>query len=96
MTARDTAYADDLARALTDPTEAAAFLDAVSEFDDADAMLLALRQVAQAHGMAEVARRAELGDKTLFKTLAEGGNPTLATLLRLLPALGVRLAFKPC
>ena len=38
--------------------EAAAFLGAVIELDDPAALLLALRQVANAHGMADVARRA--------------------------------------
>ena len=29
--------------------------------------------------MAEVARRAQLGEKTLFKALSDNGNPTIAT-----------------
>ena len=88
---RDKSYSDSINKALTDPVEAAAYLEAVMELDDPTALLVALRQVAKAHGMAEVARRAEVGDKTLFKALSENGNPSLATVLKVAKALGVRL-----
>ena len=77
------------------PVEAAAFLEAVIEMDDPAALLLALRQVAKAHGMAEVARRAELGEKTQFKALSENGNPTIATVQKVLHAVGLRLSVTP-
>ena len=93
--ARDTSYDDSLTQALTDPAEAAAYLDAVMELQDAPALLLALRQVAKAHGMAEVARRAEVGDKTLFRALSEQGNPTLETVTKVLHAMGLRLSVEP-
>jgi probable addiction module antidote protein len=88
---RDKSYDDSLFESLQDPAEAAAYLDAVLELDDQPALLVALRQVAKAHGMAEVARRADLGEKTLFKSLAEDGNPTLETLSKVLHAVGLRL-----
>lgn len=67
---RDVSYDDDLTTSLTDPAKAAAYLDAVMELEDAPALLLALRQVAKAHGMAEVARRwceSELLHSTLHR-----------------------------
>jgi probable addiction module antidote protein len=88
-------YDDYLTASLTDPTEAAAYLDAIMELADHTALLLALRQVAKAHGMAEVARRAEVGDKTLFKALSENGNPTLDTVNKVLHAVGLRLSVTP-
>lgn len=92
---RDKSYDDHLAQGLTDPSEAAAYLDAVMEMQDHPALLLALRQVAKAHGMVEVARRAEVGDKTLFRTLSANGNPTLDTVNKVLHALGLRLSVEP-
>ena len=92
MNARDTDNADSLDAALRDPVEAAAYLEAVIAMDDPAALLLALRQVAKAHGMAEVARRAELGGKSLFKALSENGNPTIGTLHKVLRAVGLRLS----
>ncbi len=95
MSARDKSYDESLDTALLDPVEAAAYLEAVIEMDDPAALLLALRQVAKAHGMAEVARRAELGEKTLFKALSENGNPTIATVHKVLHAVGLRLSVTP-
>ena len=54
MTTRDTSYEQATLQTLTDPIEAAAYVEAVLELDDPAALLVALRQVAKAHGMAEV------------------------------------------
>lgn len=45
--------------------------------------------------MAEVARRADVGDKTLFRALSENGNPTLVTVTKVLHAMGLRLSVTP-
>lgn len=96
MTApRDVSYEDSLLPMLKDPEEAAAYIEAVMELDDPAALLVALRQVAKAHGMAEVARRANVGDKSLFKALSAEGNPTLATVHKVLHAVGLRLSVVP-
>ena len=92
MTARDKSYEQATLQALTDPTEAAAYIDAVLELDDPAALLVALRQVAKAHGMAEVARRADVGEKTLFRALSENGNPILSTVQKVSHAVGLRLS----
>lgn len=94
-TPRDVSYDDSLAVVLKDPDEAAAYIEAVMELDDPAALLVALRHVAQAHGMAEVARRADVGDKTLFRALSENGNPTLTTVHKVLHAVGLRLSVAP-
>lgn len=96
MTApRHVSFDEVLLPMLTDPAEAAAYLDAVLELEDPGALLVALRQVAKAHGMAEVARRTGVGDKTLFRALAENGNPTLDTMTKVLHAVGLRLSVAP-
>lgn len=89
---RNVSYQDYLIESLKDPLEAAAYVDAALELEDPAALLLALRQVAKAHGMAEVARRADVGEKTLFRALSENGNPTVATLHKVLHAVGLRLS----
>jgi probable addiction module antidote protein len=92
---RDKSYDESLTQALKDPVEAAAYIEAVLELDDPAALLVALRHVASAHGMAEVARRADVGDKTLFRALSENGNPTLSTVHKVLHAVGLRLSVVP-
>jgi probable addiction module antidote protein len=92
---RDVSYDDTLAIILKDPIEAAAYIEAVMELDEPATLLVALRHVAKAHGMAEVARRADMGDKTLFRALSEDGNPTLSTISKVLHAVGLRLTVVP-
>ena len=92
---RDASYDDSLTLALQDPIEAAAYIEAVMELDEPATLLVALRHVVQAHGMAEVARRADVGDKSLFKALSADGNPTLATVHKVLHAVGLRLSVVP-
>ena len=59
------------------------------------ALLVALRHVAKAHGMAEVARRADMGDKTLFKAQSVEGNPALTTVHKVLATVVLRLSVVP-
>jgi probable addiction module antidote protein len=92
---RDSSFDDCVVKAMKDPAEAAAYIEAVLELDDPAALLVALRQVAKAHGMAEVARRADVGEKTLFRALSENGNPTLSTVHKVLHAVGLRLSVTP-
>ena len=80
---------------LADPKEAAEYLDAVMELEDSAALLVALRHVAKAHGMAEIARQTNLGEKTLFRALSKTGNPTLNTISKVLIAAGLRLSVTP-
>jgi probable addiction module antidote protein len=75
--------------------DTAAYIEAVMELDEPATLLVALRHVAKAHGMAEVARRADMGDKTLFRALSEDGNPTLSTISKVLHAVGLRLSVVP-
>ena len=89
---RDVSYEETLLPMLTNPAEVTAYIEAVMERDDPAALLVALRHVAKAHGMAEVARRADMGDKTLFKALSDEGNPTLTTVHKALAAVGLRLS----
>jgi probable addiction module antidote protein len=81
---------------LKDPRQAAAYLEAALDEGDPGVLLLALRQVAQAHGgIAEIARRAGLTRESTYRILSENGNPELKSLTALLAAAGLRLSVKP-
>ena len=89
-------YEDWLLEQLKNPAEAAAYLEAVIEDGDQAAIMLALRQVAQAQGgVAVVARRAKLTREATYKMLSKAGNPELRSLTAVLAATGLRLAVKP-
>jgi probable addiction module antidote protein len=87
-------YEDTLKTLLTDPDEAAAYLNAALDDGDQEVFLLALRDVADARGMTRTARGAHLNRESLYRMLSSGGNPQLASLSALLNSFGLRLAIE--
>ena len=79
-----------------DPEFADAYLAAALEEADQPggqaALLAALRQIAEAQGMAAVAQRAGIPRESLYRALSPSGNPTIKTLLAVLGAAGLQLA----
>jgi len=69
----------------------AGYLEAALEDGDPALVAAALGDIARAKGMATVARKTGLGRETLYKALSADGNPELATVLRVVHALGLRL-----
>ena len=55
----------------------------------------ALNHVARTHNMSALARDTGLNRGNLYEALSESGNPTLATLLKITNALGLRLSLEP-
>jgi probable addiction module antidote protein len=70
------------------------YLEAAFEDGDAAAIAAALGDVARARGMAKIAEEAGLARDALYKSLRNGGNPTLATLIKVADALGYRLTIE--
>ncbi len=88
-------YVDSLSDSLQDPAEAAAYLTAALEEDEPGEFLLALKDVADAHGgMTAVARDADLNRENLYRMLSKQGNPRIYSLNDLLHALGLKLAIE--
>ena len=65
--------------------------------DDGDPALIAavLGDIARAQGMTKIARKTGLGRESLYKTLSNKGNPELATILKVLSAVGLKLQAIP-
>ena len=84
-------YEEGLKVDLTDPEEAAAYLNAALEDGDQEVFLLALRDVTEARGMAQTAREAGLNRESLYRMLSPAGNPQLSSLNALLHGVGLRL-----
>ena len=74
----------------------AAYLDACMEEagDDATYVAAAIGDIARARGMAQLARDTGISREGLYKALARDGNPSLATVLKVIKALGLRLGTK--
>jgi len=67
------------------------YLEAVFEDGDPALVAAALGDVARAKGMTQIAQAAGLGRESLYKALSPDGNPELATVLKVMRALGLKL-----
>ena len=83
----------DVAEQLRTPEEMAAYLEAWLEEapDDVSGIARALGDIARAKGMSTVARETGLSRESLYKSLSEDGNPSLATVVKVAKALGLRI-----
>lgn len=87
-------YDEILLEELRDPELAADYLSAAIEDGSMDEFLVALRNVADAHGgVGVLADITDLNRQSLYKMLSEEGNPTLGSLIALLKAVGINLSF---
>jgi len=87
-------YEAGLKEDLLAPEEAAAYLSAALEDGSQEVFLMALRDVAEAHGISQLAREAQLNRENLYRVLSDKGNPQLSSLVALLAALGLQLAVR--
>ena len=85
----------DAADYLDDEETIAEYLTAALEDPNPDIFLVAVRDVARARGMAQLARDTGLGRESLYKALAPGAKPRYDTVLKVLHALGVKLHVEP-
>jgi len=75
-----------------DPEFAAEYLKAALEdADEPRVLLIALRHVAQARGIARIAKAAGIERESLYRALSARGNPRLSTLYAVAKAVGLRL-----
>jgi probable addiction module antidote protein len=88
-TSHDTAV---IRRLRKDATFAAEYLKAALEdVDEPRVLLITLRHLARAQGIAKVAKAAGIERESLYRALSDRGNPRLSTLVAVTKAIGVRL-----
>jgi probable addiction module antidote protein len=75
-----------------DPDFAAEYLKAALEdADEPRVLLIALRHLAQAQGVAKIAKAAGVERESLYRALSSNGNPRLSTLFAVAKAVGLKL-----
>jgi len=84
----------DVAGYLRTDEDVAAYLEAAIAEGDGRLLAAALGDVARARGMSGIARKTGLAREALYRALSSQGNPELATLIKVLRAMGLRLAVK--
>lgn len=83
----------DSAEHLKTDEDMALYLQACLEEAGEDAAFIAkaLGTIARAKGMTQLARDTGLGRESLYKALSGEGNPSFATILKVVRALGIKL-----
>ena len=89
------AYEEGLDKRLKEPDYAIAYLNAILEENDADLLLLGLRDVARAYGFTHIAESTGLNRESLYKALSKGRNPRIGTVMDILSAMGCRIRLEP-
>lgn len=59
--------------------------------EDAAFITKALGTIARAKGMTQLAKETGLGRESLYRALSGEGNPSFATILKVISALGIKL-----
>ncbi|MGQ0592332.1 MAG: addiction module antidote protein [Gammaproteobacteria bacterium] len=67
------------------------YLQAAIEEDEPKVLLFALRDLAEARGMAQVAEASGIPRESLYRALGPRGNPRFSTLAAIMKAIGMRL-----
>ena len=82
---------------LKTPEDVAEYLELCFEEAQGDPSVIAaaLGNAARASGMSQVARETGLTREGLYKALSSEGNPSLDTIVKVLGALGLRMAVEP-
>ncbi len=75
--------------------EMALYLEAALDDGDSGVIAAALGDIARSKGMSSIAESTGLGRESLYKSLSENGNPELATVLKVVNALGLKLTAVP-
>lgn len=83
----------DAANDLKAPEDVRLYMQACADEDPGDGSLIcaALNDVARAGNMAGLARKAGTSRQGLYKALSPDGDPTFATVLGIMRALGIQL-----
>ena len=69
----------------------AAYLTEVLEDPAPDMFIIAMKTVARARGMTQLAKDSGLGRESLYKALSPGAKPRYETIMKVVRALGVKL-----
>ena len=85
----------DAAETLDSPEAVAEYVTAAFETNDPAFIAKAIGTAARARGMSEIAREAGLSRENLYRSLDGETKAEFSTIVRVLDALGVRLAAEP-
>lgn len=84
----------DAAKFLDNEEVIAEYISQVLSENNSDLLLLALKDIARAHGMTKLARDTGLTREALYRSLEQGSKPRFDTIQRIITALGIQFSAK--
>lgn len=86
----------DAANYLNTAEDMAAYLEAAIDESDDDPQVIAraLGAIARSRNFSQIARHAGMSREGLYKALSAEGNPSMATVIKVTHALGIRFRFE--
>ena len=81
----------DTAEFLSNNEDIVAYLNVALEDGDQELLALALGNIARAKGMTQLAKETGITRDGLYKALSPDGNPSFATVQKVIRALGLKL-----
>ena len=82
-------HEEHLDETLKDAEQAAAYLNVAIEENDPQQILKAIRNVARAHGINNIAEALDMQRESVSRMLSKNGNPALTNFLKILDASGL-------
>jgi probable addiction module antidote protein len=79
---------------LKDAEQAAAYINVAIEENDPTQVLKAIRNVARAHGISDIAAMLHMARESVSRMLSKNGNPGLSNFLKILDAAGLVIQVK--
>ena len=67
------------------------YLAIALEDGDTKTVQVVLRDIARAHGMTQLTKETQLNRESLYKSLSKEGNPSFASITKIMKALGLKM-----
>jgi probable addiction module antidote protein len=84
----------DMADHINTKEDVIGILEAALEENDTAFLLSVIGDIARSKGMAQIARELNLARESLYRSLAQDGNPSFNTIVKVLDNLGYQLSVK--
>jgi probable addiction module antidote protein len=87
-------YDWDMADHITTREEVFAYLEGALEENDPETLFDVLGAIARSEGMAKIAQETGLNRESLYKSLSRDGNPSFATIAKVIDVLGYKIEIR--
>ena len=84
----------DMAEHINTKEDITAYLEAALEENDTALLLSVIGDIARSKGMAQIAKDLNLARESLYRSLAQDGNPSFNTVVKVLDNLGFQLSIR--